>query len=479
MKKKNDAVDENKDSLVSQEKDDIESLLQEDNVVVPVKKKRRKARKKKINLYDDKPIKKRKMKKSVKIILIIIILLLVTLIGYFVFDYFWKEANGDSKYLNITLNGDKSVEVLFGSEYTDLGSKAKYKDIDLTSSISVSNDVDLSKVGTYHYTYKVKYKSLKKEIIREVKVIDNVKPTLKLNGQNEVLHIVNKEYKDLGVTAKDNYDGDLTSKVEVDKTSLDTTKVGDYVVTYKVKDSSGNENSITRKVKVVNKSDTADKIAILNYHFFYDINNNNCHESICLRTDRFRQQLQYLKDNNFHTLTIHEFVQWMYGEIEIPKKSVLITIDDGGKGTSKTSGNYLIPLLEEYKMHGTLFLISAWWNPIEYKSDYLDVQSHGYDIHYESRSWCQYRSKGNCIPYDDLVKDLKKSIEVVKDDTSFCFPFYEYTDSSIKAVKESGFKVAFIGGYRKASRDDDKYKVPRYPIYDSTSIQQFKNMVNP
>lgn len=479
MKKNKDVVDEKKETEKSKKEDDIESLLQEDIVVIPEKKKKRKIRKKKVNLYDDKPIKKRKMKKSWKIPLIIIILLLIILVGYFVFDYFWKEANGDAKNLNISLNGEKSVEVLFGQEYTDLGAKATYKDFDLTSNILISNDVDLTRVGTYHYTYEVKYKSLKKKVTREVKVIDNVKPTLVLKGQSEVLHIVNKEYKDLGVTAKDNYDGDLTSKVELDKSKLDTTKVGDYVVTYKVKDSSGNEGSITRKVKVVNKSDTADKIAILNYHFFYDINNNNCHESICLRTDRFRQQLQYLKDNNFHTLTIHEFVQWMYGEIEIPKKSVLITIDDGGKGTSINNGNYLIPLLEEYKMHATLFLITAWWNPVEYKSDYLDVQSHGYDIHYESRSWCQYRSKGNCIPYDDLVKDLKKSIEVVKDDSSFCFPFYEYTDSSLKAVKETGFKVAFIGGYRKASRNDDKYKVPRYPIYDSTSLNQFKNMVNP
>ncbi len=479
MKKETYEADKEKDIEASQKKDDIESLLQEDPVVLPVKKKKHKIRKNKINLYDEKPLKKRKIKKGWKFPLILIILLLIILVAYFVFDYFWKETNGVSKYLNISLNGEKSVEVLFGKEYADLGAKASYKDIDLTSNIIVSNDVDLTKVGTYHYTYEVKYKSLKKKVTREVKVIDNVKPTLKLNGQSEVLVIVNKEYKDLGVTAKDNYDGDLTSKVELDKSKLDINKVGDYVVTYKVKDSSGNENSITRKVKVVNKSDTADKIAVLNYHFFYDINNNNCHESICLRTDRFREQLQYLKDNNFYTLTIHEFVQWMYGEIEIPKKSVLITIDDGGKGTSKTSGNYLIPLLEEYKMHGTLFLITAWWNPIDYKSDYLYVQSHGYDIHYESRSWCQYRSKGNCIPYDDLVKDLKKSIEVVKDDASFCFPFYEYTASSIKAVKESGFKVAFIGGYRKASRSDDKYKVPRYPIYDSTSLNQFKNMVNP
>lgn len=461
---------------MSNSKDDIEVLLQEDVKAIPVQKKKHKIRKKKINLYDDKPLKKKKTRKHSYIPLIIIFVLIFAL--YFLFNYFWKATNGESSFLTITLNGDQSIEVIYGKEYTDLGAKAQYKDVDLTSSIAVSNDVDLEHVGTYHYVYEVKYKSLHKKITREVKVVDNTKPTLKLNGQSEVFMIVDNEYKDLGASASDNYDGNLTDKVELDMSKLNAKKIGEYEVVYKVKDSSGNQNSISRKVKVVNKSETADKIAVLNYHFFYDVNNNNCNEAICLRTDRFEEQLKYLKDNNFHTLTINEFVDWMYGEIEIPKKSVLLTIDDGGKGTSKTNGNYLIPLLEEYKINATLFLISSWWVPSDYSSPYLDVQSHGYDIHHESRSWCQHRSKANCISYDELLADLKKSIEVVKDNTAFCFPFYEYTDMSIKAVKNSGFKVSFIGGYRKASRNDDKYKVPRFPIYDSTSLQKFKNMVN-
>ena len=38
-------------------------------------------------------------------------------------------------------------------------------------------------------------------------------------------------------------------------------------------------------------------------------------------------------------------------QISIPEKSVLITIDDGAKGTGKHNGHKLIPLLEEYKMY--------------------------------------------------------------------------------------------------------------------------------
>lgn len=38
--------------------------------------------------------------------------------------------------------------------------------------------------------------------------------------------------------------------------------------------------------------------------------------------------------------------------------------------------------------------------------------------------------------------------------------------------------MSFIGGYRKASRNDDKYKIPRYPIHKTTTMNQFIQMVN-
>ena len=170
-----------------------------------------------------------------------------------------------------------------------------------------------------------------------------------------------------------------------------------------------------------------------------------------------------------------EFVGWMYGNNSIPEKSVLITIDDGAYGTGKHNGNHLIPILEEYKVHATLFLITGWWDISNYQSEYLEVESHTHDLHIEEN--CGYRSKVNCVGYDRLLADLKQSIEVTKSTTAFCFPFYESTNESVQAVKEAGFKVAFVGGNRKASRSSDKYRIPRYPIQDSTTLEKFISYV--
>ena len=46
-------------------------------------------------------------------------------------------------------------------------------------------------------------------------------------------------------------------------------------------------------------------IAVVNYHFFYDASRGeDCNESICLEISKFRDQLQWLQDNGYKTLTI-------------------------------------------------------------------------------------------------------------------------------------------------------------------------------
>ena len=227
--------------------------------------------------------------------------------------------------------------------------------------------------------------------------------------------------------------------------------------------------------RVIKKSiSNGQGIAVLNYHFFYDPS-EYCGENICLDTRKFRQQLDYLKENGYKTLTIDEFTKWMYNEITLPEKSVLITIDDGAMGTSAINGNKLIPILEEYKMHATLFLITAWWDKSNYSSPYLDVESHGDDIHITGSCG---KAKIHCLSKEELKLDFQNSIDKLGTKTAFCFPFYAYNDTAVEAIKELGFRVAFIGGNRKAKQTDNKFLIPRYPIYDSTTIEQFISKVS-
>ncbi len=421
-------------------------------------------------------MKKRKLKKKYKIAFIVLIVALL-IGGVITFNYLYENINGNSKYLILNLIGDKEITLKYKEEYNDLGATASYKDEDLSKDVKVDTNINFNEIGTYKYTYSVKYKKQEKKVDRIIKIIDDEKPSIELNGKSKIIFVQGNKYEDLGATSLDNYDGDLSNKIEVNTSNFDSQTPGEYKVLYNVEDSSGNKNSIERTVVVEKKPPANQKIPVLNYHFFYETWDEGCHQSICLKMDKFREQLQYLNDNGYTTLTMDEFTKWMYGELEVPEKSVLITIDDGMYGTSKKMGNHLIPALEQYKINATIFLITAWGDLEDYASPYVEVQSHTHNLHYENQS-CGYRSKVNCVSYDELLSDLKRSIERVDNNiNSFCFPFYESTEKSIKAVKEAGFKIAFVGGYRKASRSDNKYKIPRYPIQDSTTMASFINML--
>ena len=85
---------------------------------------------------------------------------------------------------------------------------------------------------------------------RTVVVSDTTKPIITLIGNSEVRLLIDNVYVDEGATAYDNIDGDLTTQI-ITVNPVDTSQIGDYVVTYNVTDSSGNQASeVNRSVFV-------------------------------------------------------------------------------------------------------------------------------------------------------------------------------------------------------------------------------------
>ena len=289
------------------------------------------------------------------------------------------------------------------------------------------------------------------------------------NNETEIVQNIAKE---LNINIETPSKSDLVKTNE--KTVSNTYQIKSYSTIENILKMANGEKVVETPPK--KQTNYVQGVPVLNYHFFYDPTlGEECYEGICLTTQKFREHLEYLKNNNFKVLTMNEFVKWIYGEIDIPEKSVLITVDDGAKGTGAHNGNKLIPLLEEYKMHATLFLIAGWWDISNYQSKYLEVQSHTYDMH-------KYGDCGKgqlvCANYESAKQDLQKSLDIIGNNTSFCYPFYSYDNEAIQAIKDLGFKVAFAGGNRDATRNSNKYLIPRYPIHSNITMDRFKEIVN-
>ncbi|MGL5766618.1 MAG: glycosyl hydrolase family 18 protein [Sarcina sp.] len=158
-----------------------------------------------------------------------------------------------------TLSGVNDITVIKGESFDDRKgvSAIDKEDGDLTSKIEITGKVDTSKVGEYNLTYSVSDKEgLKAEKVRKVTVIEkpiveNSKPVI--TGADNVKIEKGSEFdKAAGVKASDKEDGDLTSKIVITG-NVDTSKVGDYKVTYTVADKEGLEASVERTVTVVEK----------------------------------------------------------------------------------------------------------------------------------------------------------------------------------------------------------------------------------
>ena len=144
----------------------------------------------------------------------------------------------------ITLIGANPQTIEVGSAYTELGATASDNyDGDISGSIVIdATGVDTAVVGSYTVTYDVTDAdgNAAVQVTRTVNVVDTTAPVITLDRCRIRRSIeVGTAYVELGATASDNYDGDISGSIVIDATAVDTAVVGSYTVTYDVTDCGG------------------------------------------------------------------------------------------------------------------------------------------------------------------------------------------------------------------------------------------------
>ena len=147
----------------------------------------------------------------------------------------------------ITLNGNTNVLICPNSEYQEEGYKAiDNYDGDITEKIKITKKDNI-------ITYFVKDSSNNEaKVTRKIIKEDKTSPSINLKGNKAITLYLGNTWKDPGYTANDNCDNDITNKVAISG-SVNTNKLGTYKITYAVKDSSQNQTTVQRTVKVISK----------------------------------------------------------------------------------------------------------------------------------------------------------------------------------------------------------------------------------
>lgn len=147
------------------------------------------------------------------------------------------------------LNGNSTYIVKVNSKYNELGFVAKVFNKDLQSLVNITGNVDTTKTGEYLISYNLNFLGKNYYLDRKINVVDNQEPDIILNGDKEINIYIGDEYEELGASAFDNYDGDITNNIVISGT-FDNNKIGEYILTYTVSDSSKNVSSVDRKIIV-------------------------------------------------------------------------------------------------------------------------------------------------------------------------------------------------------------------------------------
>jgi len=187
-------------------------------------------------------------------------------------------------------------------------------------------------------------------------------------------------------------------------------------------------------------------VPILVYHRFAE----NCSSSLCMPARSFELQMRYLKQNGYHVVTAEELLAFIGYQQGLPKKSVLITMDDGYRSVYEIA----YPILKKYGYTATVFIYTSFvgvskmaitWDQLsEMQKDGFTIGSH--TIYHSDLT--QQKDEETDPEYVDRVKEeLYGSKEIIDkklgQDTYFlAYPFGHYDQQSIQMAKEAGHKMA-------------------------------------
>ncbi|MED0884904.1 DUF5011 domain-containing protein [Bacillus mycoides] len=177
-----------------------------------------------------------------------------------------KEERPESLFPSMDINYDTTIYV--GDPFDPMAGVSAYdsKDGDITDKINIVGEVDLFEPGTYNLDYMVA-NSRGFSVIKQVSVWvkRGEKPILRLPYKVSI-NVGDNFDPMAGVSATDEEDGDITSKIKVDG-NVDTSKPGTYEVTYTVTNSKG--LTIVRKqpVKVKETEGTKNEAPVLTVPF--------------------------------------------------------------------------------------------------------------------------------------------------------------------------------------------------------------------
>lgn len=188
------------------------------------------------------------------------------------------------------------------------------------------------------------------------------------------------------------------------------------------------------------------QIPILCYHRF----GHGCESPLCVPTEIFDRQMNYLKTHGFRVITPEDILAFLEYRRPLPRRSVMITIDDGYRSVYDVA----YPILRKYGFTATLFIYTNFvgvshkaitWDQLrELKDNGFTIGSHTIA---HSDLTKQGENEDEAAYLNRLRREIKKSKDIIdrelKQDTIFfAYPFGRANTTAVKICHDAGYRLA-------------------------------------
>lgn len=218
----------------------------------------------------------------------------------------------------------------------------------------------------------------------------------------------------------------------------------------------------------------AKRLPILEYHeTSFTMSGNR----VRMREEWFLEQMMWLVENDFHTLSSEELFTFVNGSYLPPEQSVVLTFDVGAAKADEYE-KVIIPTLRKYGFEAIFFvLINAitdngegntisWQNLRDWQEDgIISVQSHGV-----------YHPDYQLLSFNQMLWDAQNSSKKIEEEMGrrpsiLAFPYDSVPEVNLELLMDrAGYQLGLAGVRLERSvlpGDTDRYSLPRYYPYSN------------
>lgn len=208
-----------------------------------------------------------------------------------------------------------------------------------------------------------------------------------------------------------------------------------------------------------------------------------------ISVDRFREQMRYLHENNYTTVSITQLVGFMEGHVSVPERAVVLTFDDGWKNVLNA-----VPILNQYDFKASFWIITElgigdpymeWGDIIALSRNsnfeiYSHTASHPWDAVRNLVTWVDGVVPGRSVI--DAERELRDSKHLLESKLKVEVPYLAwpvgwYNEELVALAGEVGYYALLTAEEGANGVGDDVRYIKRLFVDGACGLDKFSSLL--